>query len=259
MKRPPSWSGSIVALLVGIALSVVIWLPASAPTVMVAKITEGRLDFRHERGTVWAGSTELALVKPNKSDDSVSIPGRIHWRWRWQGWIPELVVNSDCCFSQPVTFKLFLGSEQWQLSMSDVKMNFPLAILEGLGAPFNTLKPHGDLQIKTRKIKMTLADRMMKISGGAEFEIGSLSSVLSQVKPIGTYTVTAKGQGDRISFTLSTRSGDLQLRGSGELRQKTFRFNAEATSSPGYELAMSNLLNVIGRRSGNRSIISMER
>ena len=110
MKRPPSWSGSIVALLVGIALSVVIWLPASAPTVMVAKITEGRLDFRHERGTVWAGSTELALVKPNKSDDSVSIPGRIHWRWRWQGWIPELVVNSDCCFSQPVTFKLFLGS-----------------------------------------------------------------------------------------------------------------------------------------------------
>ena len=106
---------------------------------------------------------------------------------------------------------------------------------------------------------MTLADRMMKISGGAEFEIGSLSSVLSQVKPIGTYTVTAKGQGDRISFTLSTRSGALQLRGSGELRQKTFRFNAEATSSPGYELAMSNLLNVIGRRSGNRSIISMER
>jgi general secretion pathway protein N len=258
MKNSPSWSGSIVALLSGIALAVVLWLPASVPTAMIAKRAEGRLDFSHVRGTAWAGSTELALVKPNKAEASIPIPGRIHWHWLWQGWIPELVVNSDCCFSQPVTFKLILGTDLQQLSISDVKINFPLTILEGLGAPFNTLKPNGDLQIETRKLKMTLADRVMKVSGDADFELGNLSSVLSQVKPIGTYTVAAKGQGDRISFKLSTRSGALQLSGSGELTQKKFRFNAEATSSPGYELAMSNLLNVIGRRSGNRSIISME-
>lgn len=259
MKHAPSWTGSIAALLLGIALSVAIWLPASVPVALVAKITEGRLDFRHVRGTVWAGSTELALVKPGEANDTIPIPGRLYWRWLWQDLVPELIVDSDCCFSKPVTFKVTLGTEQRRLSMSDVKMNFPLTLLEGLGAPFNTLKPSGDLQVKTRKLTMTLADRMMKISGEAEFEIGSLSSVLSQVKPIGTYTLTAKGQGDRISFSLSTRSGALQLSGSGELRQKKFRFNAEASSSPGYELAMSNLLNVIGRRSGNRSIISMER
>jgi len=259
MKHSPSWSGSIAALLLGIALSVVIWLPANVPIAMVAKIADGRLDFHHVRGTVWMGSTELALVKPGSAHDTVPIPGRVHWRWLWQDWIPELVVRSDCCFSQPVTFKLTLSPEQSQLSISDVKMNLPLTLLEGLGAPFNTLKPNGDLRVETKKLKLTLANRMMKVSGEMEAEIGSLSSVLSQVKPIGTYTVIAKGYGDRIRFNLSTRSGALQLVGSGELTQKKFRFNAEASSSLGYELAMSNLLNVIGRRSGNRSIISMER
>ena len=258
MKHSPPWAGSVVALVLGIVLSVVIWLPASVPTTLVAKLAEGRLDFRQTRGTVWAGSTELALVPPGGENDTITIPGRLYWRWLWQSWIPELVVNSDCCFSKPVTFRVTLSPEQ-QLSISDVKMNFPLALLEGLGAPFNTLKPSGDLQVKIRALKMTLVDQMMKASGEVEFEIGNFSSVLSQVKPIGTYTVTARGQGDRVSFSLSTRSGALQLSGSGELRQKKFRFNAEASSSPGYELAMSNLLNVIGRRSGNRSIISMER
>ena len=258
MKHSPPWIGSAVTLVLGMVLAVVIWLPASVTTGLVAKITEGRLDFRHARGTVWAGSTELALVSPGGVNDRTPIPGRVYWRWLWQGWIPELIVNADCCFSKPLTFRVTLGREQ-QLSISDVKMMFPLTLLEGLGAPFNTLKPSGDLQVNTRAVKLTLADRTMKVSGEVEFEIGSLSSVLSQVKPIGTYTVNARGQGDRVSFSLSTRSGALQLSGSGELKQKKFRFNAEARSSPGYELAMSNLLNVIGRRSGNRSIISMER
>jgi general secretion pathway protein N len=49
----------------------------------------------------------------------------------------------------------------------------------------------------------------------------------------------------------------LQLSGSGQWAGSRLRFNGEARSADGAQGALDNLLNIIGRRQGARSIISI--
>ena len=47
------------------------------------------------------------------------------------------------------------------------------------------------------------------------------------------------------------------LSGNGQWVGKRLRFTGEASAAPGREAALANLLNIIGRRSGARSIITV--
>jgi general secretion pathway protein N len=58
-------------------------------------------------------------------------------------------------------------------------------------------------------------------------------------------------------LSLSTQDGPLQLTGNGTLGPGGVKFRGEARSAAGDEAALSNLLNIIGRRDGARSIISI--
>jgi general secretion pathway protein N len=58
-------------------------------------------------------------------------------------------------------------------------------------------------------------------------------------------------------LSLSTQDGPLQLTGSGTWGPGGVKFRGEARSATGDEAALSNLLNIIGRRDGARSIISI--
>ena len=56
---------------------------------------------------------------------------------------------------------------------------------------------------------------------------------------------------------LSTQEGALQLSGAGSLGPGGVRFRGEARAAEGDEAALANLLNIIGRREGARSVISI--
>jgi general secretion pathway protein N len=56
---------------------------------------------------------------------------------------------------------------------------------------------------------------------------------------------------------LETLEGSLQLSGSGQWVGERLHFRGEATAAPDREAALANLLNIIGRRSGARSLISI--
>ena len=56
---------------------------------------------------------------------------------------------------------------------------------------------------------------------------------------------------------LSTDSGALQLVGQGQWLGAGLRFQGQASAAPGSEAVLSNLLNIIGRRQGALSIISI--
>jgi general secretion pathway protein N len=56
---------------------------------------------------------------------------------------------------------------------------------------------------------------------------------------------------------LETLEGSLQLSGSGQWVGSRLRFRGEASALPERESALANLLNIIGRRSGPRSLISI--
>jgi general secretion pathway protein N len=60
---------------------------------------------------------------------------------------------------------------------------------------------------------------------------------------------------------LSTTSGALQLTGDGEWSgvgaASKLRFNGAASAAPGAEAALGGLLNIIGRRQGAQSVITI--
>ncbi|MGL6206076.1 MAG: type II secretion system protein N, partial [Giesbergeria sp.] len=62
---------------------------------------------------------------------------------------------------------------------------------------------------------------------------------------------------EAVALQLQTLQGDLQLSGSGQWVGQRLRFAGEASAAPEREGALSNLLNIIGRRNGARSLITL--
>ncbi len=81
-------------------------------------------------------------------------------------------------------------------------------------------------------------------------------TVLSTLQPLGSYRLAIEG-GAQPVLTLSTLEGALQLSGQGELVQGRWRFRGEARSEAAAQSALGNLLNIIGRRDGARSVITV--
>jgi len=66
-----------------------------------------------------------------------------------------------------------------------------------------------------------------------------------------------EGHGDRADLALSTVAGALRLDVAGQWGASGLRLRGEASAAPGSEAALSNLLNIIGRRQGERSLIAI--
>jgi general secretion pathway protein N len=73
---------------------------------------------------------------------------------------------------------------------------------------------------------------------------------------MGNYRITVLG-GSTPALQLETLQGSLQLSGSGRWVGSRLHFSGTASAAPDAEGALSNLLNIIGRRSGARSIITI--
>ena len=87
-----------------------------------------------------------------------------------------------------------------------------------------------------------------------------MSSRLTTLETLGSYKISLTGGSGGNSATLlsvSTLDGPLQLTGSGTWGPGGVKFRGEARSAAVDEAALSNLLNIIGRRDGARSIISI--
>jgi general secretion pathway protein N len=83
-----------------------------------------------------------------------------------------------------------------------------------------------------------------------------MSSRLSTLKPMGSYRISLLG-GATPSIALETLEGSLQLAGSGQWVGSKLRFEGFASAAPERLEALSNLLNIIGRRDGARAIIKV--
>ena len=149
-----------------------------------------------------------------------------------------------------------MGWSGVQLTVADGQSQWPAALLAGLGTPWNTLQPQGQLALHTQALTVNWAAGRMVLGGQAEVQARAMSSRLSTLRPMGSYRLVLQG-GDVPTLTLSTLDGHLQLSGTGQWVGQRLRFAGEASASPEREAALSNLLNIIGRRSGARSIITV--
>jgi general secretion pathway protein N len=150
-------------------------------------------------------------------------------------------------------------SPMWRgvrVQVSDHTSNWPASWLVGLGAPWNTIQPEGQMQLHTTQLQWSQQVGSEQLQGQAELQLQQLSTRLSTLRPLGTYRVRVQG-GDAVALTLDTLEGSLLLQGTGQLHNGRMRFNGEASAAPDAEAALSNLLNILGQRQGAKSILKM--
>ena len=256
------WAWAGVAL--GLSAALVTQAPAYWLAQVVAQASNQRLLLQDPQGTVWNGSAQWTLNEGprNTAIATTSLPTRVTWQLapHMDLTSPRLGVSawvsSACCTPQPVRVDV---SPLWQgvrVQVSDHTSQWPAAWLVGLGAPWNTVQPEGVMQLQTTRWVWEQRGDAAHLNGQAELQLRDLATRLSTLRPLGTYRVRVQG-GDTIALTLDTLEGSLQLQGSGQLQNGRVQFNGEATAAPDAQDALSNLLNVLGQRQGNKSILKM--
>lgn len=246
------FGGALLGTLAALVLFAPAWWLADA----LETATSGRLLLAQPRGTIWNGSAQLVLAGGEGSRDAAALPGGITWRLRPGFGGVRAAVEADCCTRQPVQVT---ASPRWggmKLEVADAQSQWPAAVLTGLGTPWNTLQIEGNLGLSTQGLSVEWVEGRLAIAGSARLEAARVSSRLSTLRPMGSYSITLNG-GPVPTLQLQTLEGALKLSGSGGWAGTRFRFNGEASAEPEREAALANLLNIIGRRSGGRSLITV--
>jgi general secretion pathway protein N len=250
------WSWALLGALLGLAGAFLLYAPAAWLADAVARATDGQVQLADARGTVWNGSAQLVLTGGSGSADAAALPGRLAWqlRPRLTGVVGRL--HADCCTPQGLNLRAGWRLGGGSLQVEDAATQWPAAIAVGLGTPWNTLQLDGSLLVTTKGLSVEWSEGRPAITGRAELVAQRLSSRLSTLRPMGSYRITLQG-GAPTTLRLDTVEGSLQLTGTGEWVGSRLRFRGEASATPEREAALSNLLNIIGRRNGPRSLISI--
>ncbi|RYX91703.1 MAG: type II secretion system protein N [Comamonadaceae bacterium] len=250
------WFWAAAGALLGLALATVLFAPARWLADAVDGATAGHVILAQPRGTVWNGSALLVLAGGEGSRDAAALPGQVQWQLRpaWLGIAAR--VDMACCTAQPLGMRLTASIRGARIEVANGESRWPAAVLTGLGTPWNTLQPEGNLSLSTQGLSVEWIEGRLMMAGRAQLDANQISSRLSTLKPMGSYRITLNG-GSTSTLQLDTLEGSLQLTGSGRWVGSKLRFDGVATAAPDREAALANLLNIIGRRSGSRSIITV--
>jgi general secretion pathway protein N len=249
--------------LVGTAIGIVTFAPAAWLAAALAAATDERLLLADARGTVWSGSATVVLTGGPGSRDAAALPGRLDWSVGLKGTALDLRVRQACCLNGTVSLLLRPGLGRLGVTlpaMAEGIGQWPAAWLAGLGTPWNTMQLGGSLRLSSPGATVEVVQGRWRLDGQAIVELSGISSRLTTLDTLGSYRVDVRGNaagGDTATLQLSTLNGPLQLTGSGQWAGPKLRFRGEAVAAEGADMALNNLLNIIGRRQGTRSIISI--
>jgi general secretion pathway protein N len=250
------WSWALAGLLCGLLLACILFAPARWLADAVARASAGQVLLDDARGSVWNGSARLVLTGGAGSTDAAALPGRLQWHLapRWNG--VQARLRAECCMDRPLAVRARAGWGRIAVDIADSVSQWPASVATGLGTPWNTLQFDGELRLSTQGLSVEWIEGRPVVTGRAELLALRVASRLSTLRPMGSYRITLQG-GAQSTLRLETLDGSLQLTGSGQWVGSRLRFRGEAAAAPEREAALANLLNIIGRRSGPRSIISI--
>lgn len=250
------WGWALAGVLVGLLLTVLVSAPARWLTAALQQATQERVVFQEVRGTLWQGSAQLTLTGGAGSADAATLPGRLAWQLHPTGSGLQADVQADCCMQQAWHVRL---QPRWggaKLTLADSLSQWPAKVLTGLGTPWNTVQPEGQLSLSTQGLIFEWTQGRLLLAGQAQVEATHMTSRLSTLKPMGSYRIVVLG-GATPTLQLQTLDGSLQLSGNGQWVGGKLRFEGDARAAPERLDALSNLLNIIGRREGARAIIKV--
>jgi general secretion pathway protein N len=261
---PRGWAAA--GLAAGTLFGVVAFAPAAWLAQAVAAASGQRLLLADAQGTVWAGSARPVLSGGADSRDATTLPGRLHWRLALRGGAIELQARQPCCLVDTLRLQLRPNIGRLAVTLppaSDATGaigRWPAAFLAGLGTPWNTLQLSGSVELSSPGLTLENVQGRWRLAGRAELGLHEIGSRLSRLAPLGSYRLVLDGGDggtDAAQLRLSTVEGPLQLQAEGLWAASGLRLRGEARADPGSEAALDNLLNLIGRRSGALSVLSI--
>ncbi|MEJ6006366.1 type II secretion system protein N [Paucibacter sp. AS339] len=270
----PAWRGrsnaafrwSVAGAVLGGLCSLIAFAPASWLAQGLASASQGHLLITDTRGSIWNGSGVLVLTGGTDSRDASQLPGRLRWTMGLKGLGMQLRASQDCCINGELQMLIQPGWGRVELSLSshaDWLARYPAAWLAGLGTPWNTLQLGGSLRLASRDFRLEWVQGRWRQFGQLDLDLLNLSSRISTLAPLGSYRFSLAPESNDPSkagvstMNLITLDGALLLTGQGTIGSGKARFLGEASAAPGREAALGNLLNIIGRRQGARSVISI--
>lgn len=261
------WGGITIGTLAALTL----YAPAAWLAAGVAHLSGERLLLADAEGSVWTGNAIVVLAGGPGSQAARALPGRLSWRLRPSTGGLILALDHACCITPGTALALQPGWGSLSLAVRSVPPGspgvesltavgqWPAAWLVGLGTPWNTLQPGGALRLATRDLQMQWVQGRFRMTGQAQLDLQDFSSRLTTLPRLGTYRLAASGgdQGGATRLQLSTLDGALRLQADGTLGASGLRLRGEATAAEADQRALNNLLNIIGRRQGARTLISI--
>lgn len=254
------WRWAISGAVLGLLTATIAFAPAAWLSSSLNLVSQGRVVLNEPSGTVWNGSGQLVLSGGTGSRDATTLPGRIQWRLKPTASLRlQALVDADCCTVQSFNILVSPHLNGASVLIQPSQSTWPATLLTGLGAPFNTIDLQASLKLNTQLLKLELINKKLNIDGSAALDVLDASTRLSTLRPVGSYRLSFQSSQDlaKPSLKLETLSGSLLLSGSGQLNGNRWRFNGEASAAPGFEAALNNFLDILGRRVGPRSIITV--
>lgn len=281
-----------LATVTGAMMATALFAPAQWLVEPLARATQGRLTLVNAYGTVWQGQGGLVFTGGEGSHDRTALPGTVTWTLR-PAWgqpaaagqattTPDAVaatptpastgpglllsVHMACCMQTPLTVRWSPGWSRHTVHVAAHHSTWPAALLSGLGTPWNTLQLQAGLTWATSGLRLQVSNHRLSGQGTATLDVADASSRLSTIQPMGSYRLTwqwpASPAGDTApaadpTLSLQTLHGALQLNGSGQWVAGRLRFEGTAEAAPGREEALTNLMNLLGRRQGRRTLIKI--
>jgi len=255
------WPG--LGAVAGVLLALTLFFPAAWVSGSVGKASGQRVLLANAEGTLWNGSAVVVLTGGEGSRDTAALPGRLNWRLRpaWQRASPErsvgptllIQLEHSCCLRQPLQAAAYRERGVTVLRIDELDWQGPVALLRGLGTPWNTLGFEGDLRLKGREIQLKPGHQGgIALVGKIVFDAKSVSSRISTVRPLGSYRMAVdSSEREGLQLALSTQEGAaLQLSGQGQMVGGQLRFEGSARAAPERREALGNVLNLIGNRNG---------
>ena len=250
------WGWALSGAVLGLALALLVFAPARWLSGPLEAASGGQLLLGDAQGTVWSGSGQLTLTGGPGSSDASTLPGRLAWQIQPAWGQLQLGVLADCCMSSALTLAV---SPRWggaHVLVSDQRSQWPALWLTGLGTPWNTIRAEGQLALTSAGFGASWVHGRLRLQGALTMDALDIASRMSTLRPMGSYRFVLAG-GNTPVLTLSTTQGSLQLSGKGQWTDGRLRFDGEASATPERQDALANLLNIIGRRQGARSIIKV--
>jgi general secretion pathway protein N len=251
----------------GGACALVAFAPAAWLASAVSAGTAERLLLADARGSVWSGSAVMVLTGGVGSRAASALPGRLHWRLAPQGLALGVGLMQSCCINGEMQLRVVPGLGRVRVELKPSANapgaslgQWPAAWLAGLGTPWNTIAPSGSLQLSSPGLTVEQVQGRWRFTGRADMDMTGMASRLSTLEVLGSYRVSVVADtsgGDATRLELSTQSGALQLSGSGQWAASRLRFQGQASAEAGSEAVLGSLLNIIGRRQGALSLISI--